>query len=179
MAAANARIGMARAAFFPRLSLTGALGYESNELGDLFKWSSRAFVMGPLVGTLLSLPIFDGGARQAGVDQAHAVYAEEAANYQQTVLQSLQGSRGQPGHCACSATRRRLKTKRSVRHGAPPGCRRSSTAKVRSATSTSSMPTAACCSSSAWPSSLMAERARATVNLIRAIGGGWNAPSVN
>jgi len=89
MAAANARIGTARAAFFPRLSLTGALGYESAELGDLFKWSSRAFVMGPLVGTLLSLPVFDGGARQAGVDQAHAAYAEEVANYRQTVLRAF------------------------------------------------------------------------------------------
>ncbi|HET7775598.1 MAG TPA: efflux transporter outer membrane subunit, partial [Azospira sp.] len=86
MAAANARIGTARAAFFPRLNLTGALGYESSELGDLFKWSSRSFVLGPLVGTLLSLPVFDGGARRAGVDYATAVFDEEGAKYRQNVL---------------------------------------------------------------------------------------------
>lgn len=86
MAAANARIGAARAAFFPRLSLTGALGYESSELGDLFQWSSRTFLLGPLVGTMLSLPIFDGGERQAGVDFARARYKEEVAAYRQTVL---------------------------------------------------------------------------------------------
>jgi multidrug efflux system outer membrane protein len=86
MAAANARIGAARAAFFPRLSLTGALGYESSELGDLFQWSSRTFLLGPLVGTMLSLPIFDGGRRQAGVDFARAHYQEEVAAYRQTVL---------------------------------------------------------------------------------------------
>ncbi|HEX7388142.1 MAG TPA: efflux transporter outer membrane subunit [Castellaniella sp.] len=86
MAAANARIGAARAAFFPRLSLTGALGYESSELGDLFQWSSRTFLLGPLVGTMLSLPIFDGGRRQAGVDFARAHYKEEVAAYRQTVL---------------------------------------------------------------------------------------------
>jgi outer membrane protein TolC len=38
---------------------------------------SRSFVIGPLVGTLLSLPVFDGGARDAGVDQARAAYAED------------------------------------------------------------------------------------------------------
>lgn len=89
MAAANARVGVARTAFFPRLNLTGALGYESNDLGDLFQWSSRTFLLGPLVGTALSLPIFDGGARQAGVDRARAVYEEEVARYRQTVLNAF------------------------------------------------------------------------------------------
>lgn len=86
MAAANARIGAAQAAFFPRLNITGAFGYESSQLGDLLQWSSRSFLLGPLVGTMLSLPIFDGGQRQAGVDQARARYEEDVAKYRQTVL---------------------------------------------------------------------------------------------
>ena len=86
MAAANARIGAAQAAFFPRLELTGALGYESSQLGNLFEWSSRTFLLGPLVGTMLSLPIFDGGRRQAGLDLARARYEEDVAAYRQTVL---------------------------------------------------------------------------------------------
>ena len=86
MAATNARIGIARSAFFPRLTLTAAYGYESSAIEDLFQWSSRTFLLGPLVGTALSLPIFDGGRRQADVDLARARYEEDVANYRQTVL---------------------------------------------------------------------------------------------
>ena len=89
MAADNARIGIARAAFFPRLSLTGALGYESSTLGDLAQWSSRTFLLGPIAGTILSLPLFDGGQRKAGVAQARAAYEESVANYRQTVLNAF------------------------------------------------------------------------------------------
>ena len=89
MAAENARIGIARAAYFPNLSLTGALGYESSSLGTLTQWSSRTFLLGPLAGTLLSLPIFDGGQRKAGVAQARAAYEESVANYRQTVLNAF------------------------------------------------------------------------------------------
>jgi outer membrane protein, multidrug efflux system len=89
MAAANSRIGAARAAYFPRLELTGALGYESAKLGDLFNWSSRTFLLGPAVGTLLSLPIFDGGRREAGVTRARALYEEDVAIYRNTVLNAF------------------------------------------------------------------------------------------
>ena len=82
MAAANARIGVARAAFFPRLDITGSLGNESAGLGDLFSWSTRTFLLGPL----LSMPLFDGGHRQAGIDSARATYEENVAIYRQTVL---------------------------------------------------------------------------------------------
>lgn len=86
MAAANARIGVAKAAFFPSLSLTGAGGFESGTLGDLFKWSSRAFLLGPLAGTALSLPIFDGGRREGSLANAEAAYEEDVARYRQQVL---------------------------------------------------------------------------------------------
>src|SRR5690606_3261139 len=61
-----------------------------SSLGDLFDWSSRAFLLGPLVGTALSLPIFDGGRRAAGLDNAQARYKEDVALYRQTVLQAFQ-----------------------------------------------------------------------------------------
>lgn len=89
MAADNARIGIARAAFFPKLDLTGALGYESASLGNLGKWSSRTFLLGPLAGTILSLPLFDGGQRKAGIAQARASYEQSVANYRQTVLNAF------------------------------------------------------------------------------------------
>jgi len=74
MLAAQARVGVAQAAWFPSLSLTASGGYASPELGDLFKWSARAWG----VGALLSLPLFDGGRRQAGV-QAQAVASASRA----------------------------------------------------------------------------------------------------
>lgn len=86
MAAANARIGVAKAAFFPSLTLTGAAGFESGSASELFKWSSRTFLLGPLVGTALSLPIFDGGRRSGALANARAVYEEDVAKYRQQVL---------------------------------------------------------------------------------------------
>jgi outer membrane protein, multidrug efflux system len=86
MVAANARIGVAKAAFFPSLSLTGSGGVESATLGDLFKWSSRAFLLGPLAGTALTVPVFDGGRRKGDLANARAIYDEDVANYRQQVL---------------------------------------------------------------------------------------------
>ncbi len=86
MAAANARIGVAKSAFFPSLSLTGALGFESGSAGNLFNWSSRSFLLGPLVGTALNLPIFDGGRREGNLANARAQYEEQVAAYRQQVL---------------------------------------------------------------------------------------------
>ncbi|HWU34103.1 MAG TPA: efflux transporter outer membrane subunit [Methylovorus sp.] len=90
LAAASARVGAAKAAFFPRLMLTGTGGYESNELHDLFKWSSRSWLLGPLVGTALTLPILDGGRNKANLSRADAVYEREVANYRQQVLVGFQ-----------------------------------------------------------------------------------------
>jgi len=86
MAAANSRIGVARAAFFPTLSLTATGGYESITLVDLFKWSSRTWALGQIAGTALTLPIFDNGRRFAQLDAAHSAYTEAVANFRQQVL---------------------------------------------------------------------------------------------
>jgi len=86
MAAANSRIGVARAAFFPVLNLTALGGYESAELGDLFKWSSRTWLLGPLFGAILTMPIIDGGRNRSNLDRAYAALEESVAGYRQTVL---------------------------------------------------------------------------------------------
>jgi multidrug efflux system outer membrane protein len=86
MAASNARIGVAKAAFFPVLRITGFAGYESNDLSELFQWSSRTWALGPLFGTILSMPIFDGGRNQANLDRSYAVLEESVGTYRQTVL---------------------------------------------------------------------------------------------
>jgi multidrug efflux system outer membrane protein len=82
MLSAQQRVGVAKAAWFPDVSLTATGGYASPELGDLFKWSARAWG----VGALLSLPIFDGGRRAAGVDNAAAQLDEAVGRYREQVL---------------------------------------------------------------------------------------------
>ena len=86
MAAANARIGVAQAAYFPALSLTGSGGFASNSLSTLFSAPSRFWSLGlGLAGTLL-----DFGARGAAVDTSRAAYDETVANYRETVLEAFQ-----------------------------------------------------------------------------------------
>ena len=80
--AAQARVGVAQAAWFPSVSLTASGGQASPEVSDLFKWSARAWG----VGALLSLPIFDGGRREAGVQGARAQFDEALAAYREQVL---------------------------------------------------------------------------------------------
>ena len=80
--AAQARVGVAQTAWFPSISLTGGGGYASPDLGDLFKWSARSWG----IGALLSLPILDGGRREAGVQSASAQLDGALATYRSQVL---------------------------------------------------------------------------------------------
>lgn len=81
LVAANARIGVARAAMFPSISLTGIYGGESADLGDILESAARIWTLG--VG--VNLPIFDSGAREARVDQATAQQKQALALYQQAL----------------------------------------------------------------------------------------------
>lgn len=82
MQAAQARVGVAKAAWFPVFSLTANGGYAAPEISDLFKMSTRAWG----VGALLSLPIFDGGRREAGVQGANAELDMALASYREQIL---------------------------------------------------------------------------------------------
>ncbi len=173
MEAANARIGVAKAAYFPSLSLNGAAGVESATIGDLFKWSSRAFLLGPLVGTALTVPIFDGGRRKGNLANARAVYDEDVANYRQQVLVAFQEvednlsdlrileTQTQTQADAVQASNRAAQLSMSqYREGAVTyldviESQRSALQSQRAAVQLSGV------------------QADATVNLIRALGGGW------
>ncbi|MGH8803713.1 MAG: efflux transporter outer membrane subunit [Polaromonas sp.] len=82
MQAAQARVGVAKAAWFPTFSLTATGGYAAPEIKDLFKMSARAWG----VGALLSLPLLDGGRREAGVQNANAELDIALASYREQIL---------------------------------------------------------------------------------------------
>ncbi|MFZ3289432.1 MAG: efflux transporter outer membrane subunit, partial [Telluria sp.] len=82
MVASNQRIGVARAAMFPALGLSGAGGGESDSLSNVLKWSSRSWVL----GALLSMPLIDGGRNKANIARSEAVLEESVAAYRQNVL---------------------------------------------------------------------------------------------
>ena len=79
--AANANIGAARAAFFPRISLTAGVGTASSELGGLFKDGAWGFTLAPQ----LLLPIFDAGRNQAGLDAAQTGREIAVAQYEKAI----------------------------------------------------------------------------------------------
>jgi NodT family efflux transporter outer membrane factor (OMF) lipoprotein len=86
IASANAQIGVARAAYYPTLTLSASGGLESYSFVHWFTWPSRFWSVGPS----LSQTLFDGGARRGQNEQAKAQYDAAVANYRQTVLTSFQ-----------------------------------------------------------------------------------------
>jgi len=80
--AANANIGAAKAAYYPDLSLSLSGGYSSSTSQNLISLPNRFWSVGPK----LALPLFDGGIRSAEVDRTEAVYDQTVAKYRQTVL---------------------------------------------------------------------------------------------
>lgn len=173
MAAANARVGLAKSAFFPKLDITGAFGYEAAGLGELFMWSSRTFLLGPFAGTALTLPIFDGGRRKAQLAQARAQFDEDVALYRSQVLTAfrevednladlrlLDDQIRAQGDAVSSAQRAEHLSQTQYREGQVSyldvlDSERSVLVAQRQA------------------SQLAGSQAVATVNLIRALGGGW------
>ena len=173
MLAAQARVGVAQAAWFPSVSLTASGGYASPELGDLFKWSARAWG----VGALLSLPLFDGGRREAGVQGASAQLDGAAASYREQVLVAFKDVEDQlsslrlldaqadvQAQAVASASRATLLSDSRYRNGLVSqlellDARRSEASNRRQAVQ------------------VRAAQYQATVGLIRALGGGWDAGS--
>ena len=87
VAAANAQIGIAQAAFYPTVTLRSIVGLESSSLTNLFSWPSALWSLGASVVEI----VFDGGRRQAVTEQAQAAYDATVAIYRQTVLTAFQG----------------------------------------------------------------------------------------
>ncbi|MGC4394957.1 efflux transporter outer membrane subunit [Hydrogenophaga sp. T2] len=169
--AAQARVGVAQTAWFPSVSLTAAAGFASPELGDLFKWSARAWGL----GALLAVPLFDGGRRDAGVQGAQAQFDASAAQYRGQVLNALREVEDQlaalrlldeqaqaQGRAVNAAQRASAIAQTRYRNGLVSqlellDARRNELANRRQA------------------QRVAATQQQATVQLIRALGGGWEA----
>lgn len=171
MMASNARIGVARSAMFPALRLTGAGGFESEGLSDIFKWSSRSW----LLGALLSMPIVDGGRNRANIARSEAVLEESVANYRQSVLSAfaevednlaglrILGGQASASNDALASARRSAELANKLYRAGSAGylevldAQRNLIAIERSAVQ------------------LRANRATTTIALIRSLGGGWQS----
>jgi NodT family efflux transporter outer membrane factor (OMF) lipoprotein len=86
VAAANEQIGIAQAAFYPALTLSGTAGFERSSFLNWITWPSRFWSVGPE----LAQTLFDAGKRHAQVDLTEAAYDATVANYRQTVLTAFQ-----------------------------------------------------------------------------------------
>ena len=86
MAQANAQIGVAKAAYYPTLTLSASVGFQSTNGSSWLTWPSRFWSVGPAI----SESIYDGGLRRATVEQYRAQYDQTVANYRNTVLTAFQ-----------------------------------------------------------------------------------------
>ena len=170
LAAANERIGVAVAAFFPRITLTGAAGFESATITDVLSPGSKIWQIGPSV----SIPIFEGGRNAANLEAARARYDQGIARYRQQVLVAFQdvenalvdlrtlAEQSEAQNRAVEAAQRTLDlANQSYRQGA------STYLDITDAERT-------LFNDQRVAAQLLGQRMQATVQLIKALGGGWH-----
>ncbi|HVN75338.1 MAG TPA: efflux transporter outer membrane subunit [Thermoanaerobaculaceae bacterium] len=171
VAAANAQVGVARAAYFPTLTLGGTAGYQSSTLSRFFSIPNRFWSLGPS----LAETIFSGGKRRALTDQAVAAYDASVASYRETVLTSFQEVEDN------LVALRVLADEAQQQEGAVAAAERSlAMAKNRYQAGISTYLEVVTAQSAALANErsavdLLTRRMTATVNLVKALGGGWRA----
>ncbi len=174
MAANNAQIGVAKAAYFPNLSLTASGGYQNSSVTDLFTLPNRFWSIGPQ----LTQTLFDGGLRRAQTEQARATYDASVANYRQTVLSAFQDVEDN------LADLRVLEQEAQVQAEAVTLAKQSQRlatnqyqAGIVSYLNVVSAQTIAL-ENQRTATSLLGQRLSASVQLIRALGGGWSTAAL-
>lgn len=169
--ALNAQVGVAEAAFYPSISLTGNYGFASEKLRDLTGESAQQFSIGPLA---LSLPIFDGGHNKANLAVSQARYAEAMASHKNKLLTALREVED-----ALSDVQQRQLQATAQAQAQQAAARAYEVARARYERGVSSYLDV----TDAQRSSLAADRAAAqirtqrllaAVSLARALGGGWS-----
>jgi NodT family efflux transporter outer membrane factor (OMF) lipoprotein len=174
MAAANARIGVAKAAYYPLLSLTAAGGFESGAITTLLSGPSAFWAVGP--SALLTL--FDVGRRRAASDQAIAAYDQTVASYRQTVLTSFQ--QVEDNLAALRILEKEAQTQNEAVVAAQKYLELSITRYKGGVTSYLEVTVAqsAALSDEATAVNILGRRMVAAVQLIQALGGGWDSSSL-
>ena len=171
-ASANAKIGIAKAAMFPSLTLSGTVGYRSSVLADLFSAPSRLWSL----GAAATAPLFDAGLRRAQTDQAIAVYDEQVATYRQTVLIAFQEVEDN------LATLRILDEEARIQDEVVAGARRALELTLNQyqagVVSYLNVITAQATllTNERAAANILNRRLTASVLLVKALGGGWSAP---
>lgn len=174
MAAANAQIGVAKAAYFPLLNLSAAGGFESGTFGNLLTGPSGWWA----VGTSALETVFDGGRRHAASDQAVAAYDQTIASYRQTVLTSFQQVEDN------LAALRILENEAQTENGAVVAAQNSLDFSMKrytgGVTSYLEVTTAqsAALEDQVTAVNIEGERMTATVQLVQALGGGWDRSQI-
>jgi NodT family efflux transporter outer membrane factor (OMF) lipoprotein len=175
VAAANAQIGVAEAAFYPSLSLGAAGGFQSSAIGSLLSLPNRYWSIGPA----LAQTIFDAGLRTAQKDEAIAAWDGTVANYRQTVLNAFQEV--EDNLTALSV----LELEAAVQDEAVKAARESATiANNQYRAGTASylavvVLQAAALNNERTALAILARRLAASVALIKALGGGWSAADLD
>jgi multidrug efflux system outer membrane protein len=174
MMAANARIGMAEAAFFPAISLTGSAGYGSEELSRLFRWDNRTWSLGPFI----SLPVFDAGRNRAQLAQAEAAWQEAVAAYRQQVLVAFREVEDALSDLRILAEQAEAQQRAltSARQAADLSGKRYRAGMVSYLEVVVSERTAL--ATELLATLVLEQRFQASVSLIKALGGGWQSPGM-
>jgi NodT family efflux transporter outer membrane factor (OMF) lipoprotein len=171
VASANEQIGIAMAAFYPNVTLSGAVGFESLKVASWFTWPSRIWSVGPGLAETL----FDAGRRKAIVAEERAGYDATVANYRQTVLEAFQQVEDN------LAALRILEQEAAKVEETIQAANRAltvSTAQYRAGTTaylTVITEQAALLNAQDAATQLLTRRLTSSVLLIEALGGGWDA----
>ncbi len=171
LAAATARIGVARAEFLPTIRLNGQIGLLSGNSDDFFSSDSRTWSFGPTV----SVPIFEGGRLHANLKIAKAVQQETVAHYQQTVLSATADV-----ETALGALRALVRRYDAQTRAETATTRTSKIARDRYKAGTSTYLEVIdaerdLLSAQLTTAATIGERLATTVQLIKALGGGWES----
>ncbi len=171
VAAANAQIGVAQAAYFPTVTLGATGGFESSNITDWLTWPSRFWSVGPGI----SETVFDGGFRGARKDEVRALYDQSVATYRQTVLTAFQEVEDN------LAALRILESEARVQDDAVSAARQALaiTTNQYQAGTTSYLDVvvsqAILLANEKTAVDILGRRMTASVLLIKALGGGWSA----
>ena len=173
LAAANARIGVAKSAYFPAISLTGSAGFESADTSRLFGADSRIWSIGPT----LYLPVFQGGRNRSNLDRSRSVYDESLAAYRQQVLVALREVQE-----ALTSARLLSQESAAVDRAVTHSRRAAELAKTRYEAGYVSYLDVVDAQRTELgneraAAQLFAQRLNTSVALIKALGGGWSVPT--